>query len=57
MNGTQQLTATVSPANATAPAVSWSSGNTAVATVGSPGLVTGVAAGTATITVTTQDGA
>jgi hypothetical protein len=57
VNGTQQLTATVSPANATNQAVSWSSGNPAVATVSSTGLVTGVAAGTATITVTTQDGA
>jgi hypothetical protein len=57
VNGTQQLAATVSPANATNPAVSWTSSNTAVATVSSTGLVTGVAAGTATITVTTQDGA
>ncbi|HEX8531772.1 MAG TPA: Ig-like domain-containing protein, partial [Cytophagales bacterium] len=57
VNGTQQLTATVSPTNATNKTVSWSSGNTAVATVSSTGLVTGVAAGTATITVTTQDGA
>lgn len=53
---TQQLTATVSPANATNQTVSYSSSNTSVATVSSSGLVTGVAAGTATITVTTQDG-
>jgi len=53
---TQQLTATVTPANATNQSVSWSSGNTGVATVNGSGLVTGVAAGTATITVTTQDG-
>ncbi len=39
-------------ANATAGG-SWSSGNTAVATVSSTGLVTGVAAGTAVITYTT----
>jgi uncharacterized protein YjdB len=54
--GAQQLTATVVPANATNKNVSWSSGNTAVATVSSSGLVTGVSAGSAIITVTTQDG-
>ncbi len=56
VGGTQQLTATVAPSNATNTAVTWSSSNTAIATVSSSGLVTGVAAGTATITVTTQDG-
>ncbi|MDQ6472434.1 Ig-like domain-containing protein [Flavobacterium sp. LHD-80] len=56
VNSTQQLTATVAPSNATNQNVTWSSSNTAVATVNSSGLVTGVAAGTATITVTTQDG-
>lgn len=56
VNGTQQLTATVSPSNATNKNVSWNSSNAAVATVNSAGLVTGVTAGTATITVTTQDG-
>jgi uncharacterized protein YjdB len=54
--GTIQLTATVLPSNATNKTVTWSSGNTAAATVNTSGLVTGVAAGTATITVTTQDG-
>jgi glycosidase len=53
---TQQLTATVSPTNATNQAITWSSGNTAVATVNSNGLVTGVSAGNATITATTADG-
>jgi endoglucanase Acf2/uncharacterized protein YjdB len=53
---TQQLTATVAPANATNKTVSWTSSNTSVATVTSAGLVTGVAPGSATITVTTQDG-
>jgi uncharacterized protein YjdB len=53
---TTTLTATVAPANATNQNVTWSSSNTAVATVSSTGVVTGVAAGSATITVTTQDG-
>lgn len=56
VNGTQQLSATVSPSNATNKSVTWSSSNTSVATVSSSGLVTGVSAGTATITVTTSDG-
>lgn len=53
---TQQLSATISPANATNQNVTWSSSNNAIATVSSTGLVTGVAAGTVNITVTTQDG-
>ncbi|MES2731005.1 MAG: PA14 domain-containing protein, partial [Bacteroidota bacterium] len=53
---TQQLTATVAPANATNKTVSWTSSNAAIATVNTSGLVTALAAGTATITVTTQDG-
>ena len=53
--GTSQLTATVAPANATNKNVTWSSSNTAIATVSSTGLVTGVALGSATITVTTVD--
>ncbi len=52
---TTQLTATVAPANASNQAVTWTSNNTAVATVNATGLVTGVAAGTAIITVTTAD--
>jgi hypothetical protein len=52
---TTQLTATVAPANATNKSVSWVSSNTAVATVSTTGIVTGVATGTAIITVTTVD--
>ncbi len=54
---TTSLVATVSPSNATNKSVTWTSNNTAAATVSSSGVVTGVAAGSATITVTTADGA
>ncbi|TCN61000.1 T9SS C-terminal target domain-containing protein [Flavobacterium circumlabens] len=57
IGATQQVTPTVSPATATNKTVSYSSGNTAVATVNASGLITALAAGSATITVTTQDGA
>ena len=56
LGSSQNLTTTVSPSNATNQNVSWSSSNTSVATVNSNGQVTGEAAGTATITVTTVDG-
>lgn len=52
---TFQLTETVSPSNASDKSVSWSTGNSSIATV-SGGLVTGVATGSTTITVTTTDG-
>ena len=48
---TTQLTATVSPDNAYDKSVTWSSSNTAVATVDNNGKVTAVADGIATITV------
>jgi hypothetical protein len=54
---TRQLTATVAPANATNQNVNWSSTNNSIATVNASGLVTAVAPGSTTITVTTQDGA
>ena len=52
---TATLTATVEPSNATNPNVTWSSDRSDVATVEN-GKVTAKAAGTATITVTTEDG-
>jgi beta-glucanase (GH16 family) len=56
INETQLLTATLSPSGATNKKVTWSSSNNAIATVNSNGLVVAVAQGTATITVTTEDG-
>lgn len=56
-DGTLQLSATVSPSNATNPNVTWSSSNTSVCTVSSTGYVKSAGtAGTATITVKTADG-
>lgn len=55
VGATTTLVATVSPENATNKAVTYKSDNTAVATVTNAGVVTGVAAGTANITVTTTD--
>ncbi len=52
---TEQLTATVSPENATDTSVTWSTENSSIATVSQDGLVTAVGAGTTTITVTTTD--
>jgi O-glycosyl hydrolase/uncharacterized protein YjdB len=56
VNNTTQLTTTVAPANATNKSVTWASNNSVVASVSSTGLVSGIAAGTAIITVTTADG-
>lgn len=55
VGGTVTLTPTVSPSNATTKTVTWESSDDAVATVDG-GVVTGVAEGTATITVKTTDG-
>jgi uncharacterized protein YjdB len=54
--GSETLTATVSPSNATNKNVTWSSNNTNVATVDANGNVTAKTTGTATITVKTEDG-
>ncbi|MEQ2454920.1 S-layer homology domain-containing protein [Flavonifractor hominis] len=51
------LTATITPDDATDKTVTWSSSNPTVASVDENGTVTALAAGTATITATTADGA
>ena len=56
VGGHVQLTAKITPENATVKDVTYSSSNTAVATVSTEGLVTAVGVGPATITVTTADG-
>jgi uncharacterized protein YjdB len=53
---TLQLTATVSPDDATNKNVNWSSSNESIATISVDGLITAVSTGSATITVTTEDG-
>jgi len=53
--GTETLTATITPLNATNQNLTWESSNPEVATVEN-GLITAVSTGTATITVTTVDG-
>ncbi len=47
---------TVTPGSATDKKVTWSSSNNAIASVDTTGKVTGLSAGTATITATTHDG-
>jgi alpha-tubulin suppressor-like RCC1 family protein len=53
---TEQLSATVLPSNATNKTITWSSGNSAIATVSSSGLVRGVSVGTTDITATADGG-
>ena len=57
IGASESLVATISPSNATNKDVEWTSSNTNVATVDTTGKVTGVSAGSATITVKTKDGA
>lgn len=56
VGGSEILSYTISPTNATNQAVTWTSSNTSVATVSSSGRVAGVAEGSATITIKTSDG-
>ena len=56
VGGAETLVPAITPSNATNQNVTWTSSNTSTATVSDGGLVTAVAAGTATITVTTVDG-
>jgi formylglycine-generating enzyme required for sulfatase activity len=56
VGGTATLTATVAPKDADNTAVAWASSSPATATVSDAGLVPAVAAGTAAITVTTEEG-
>ena len=50
------LTATVSPSNAADQSVTWSSSDESIASVDADGRITAINGGTATITVTTNDG-
>lgn len=56
VGATRQLTGTVLPADATDKSGTWTTSDAMKATVSSTGLVTGVAAGTATITFKSNDG-
>ncbi|MDR2064148.1 MAG: Ig-like domain-containing protein [Prevotellaceae bacterium] len=56
INKTEKITVYVLPANATNKKVSWKSDDENIATVDTNGLVTGISAGTAVITVTAKDG-
>jgi uncharacterized protein YjdB len=56
IDSTIQLNTTILPSDADNKNVTWSSNNISVATVSSTGLVTGLALGTTTVTVTSQDG-
>jgi len=56
IGNTEQLIATVTPADAGNKNVTWSSSNASVAAVSPNGAVTAISIGTATITATTHDG-
>jgi uncharacterized protein YjdB len=57
VGNTEQLSAIIEPANAGNQSVTWSTNNNSVATVSETGLISGISVGSATITVTTDDGA
>ncbi|MDR1594655.1 MAG: Ig-like domain-containing protein [Prevotellaceae bacterium] len=54
-NGTEELNYTISPSNATNKTVSWRSNDESVAIVDNNGKVTGIALGTTTIVLTSED--
>ena len=56
INGTSQLTKTISPSNATNQNVTWSSDNAGVASVSATGVVTGKSLGNAVVTCKSVDG-
>ncbi|MDV2903074.1 Ig-like domain-containing protein [Phytobacter diazotrophicus] len=56
VGATRQLTGTVNPADASDKSGTWKTSDATKATVNSTGLVTGVAAGSATVTFTSNDG-
>ncbi|MFW3537996.1 Ig-like domain-containing protein [Vagococcus fluvialis] len=56
VGGTEILTATVAPENATNKKVIWSTGNTTIATVDESGRVIAKKSGSVRITATTEDG-
>ena len=56
VGATLQLTANITPTDATNKNVTWSSSDESVATVNTDGIITGVSAGTSVITVTTVEG-
>lgn len=55
VSGTTSISADIQPSSATNNSVTWSSSNTAVATVSSNGTVSGVGAGSTTITASAND--
>jgi uncharacterized protein YjdB len=56
VGNTELLLATIIPSNASNKNVTWSSSNASAIAVSNEGLVSGIAAGTAVITVTTEEG-
>lgn len=56
VGATRQLTGSVNPSDATDKSGTWKTSDATKATVNSTGLVTGIAAGTATVTFTSNDG-